>query len=98
MKKIDKILSDSLTKKGIGQAAKSALVCFWADKWGNGRFSVISFQNGILKVSVESSPAASELEIAKEDLIDEVNKKANKRIVRQVRILVGRQRRDSVLN
>lgn len=77
-----------LAKKGIGGAVKAAQICFYAEELNNGRYGVISFSRGILKVSVGSSPAASELEIQKEELIDEINKRLGLEAVKALRIIV----------
>lgn len=91
MERIDKILQSSLAKKGLLQTAKSSEVCFLADKWGNGRFNAVSFSRGVLKVSVSSSPAASELQIDEEKLIEFLNNKIGC-LVKQLRIIVVNQR------
>jgi len=88
MEKLDKILMSALAKKKLSGTVRSAQICFYADEWGDGRFQAISFLRGVLKVSVNSSPAASELEIQKEDLIDSVNKRLGQNSVRSVRIIV----------
>lgn len=87
MEKIDKLLLSTMIKKGLGDPALGALVCFWAKEWAKTRFEPISFSRGILKVSVRSSAAASELQIIEEDLIDYLNKKAGRKIVRRIRIM-----------
>ncbi len=88
MEKIDKILSSVLAKKGLAKAAQGAMVCFYAKEWGKGLFEPISFQNGTLKISVCSSPAASEIHIKEAELIDFLNNKLSKRSVRFLRIVV----------
>jgi len=90
MDKLNKILMASLAKKGLGKIARSSLVCFYAEGWGKGRFKPVSFARGVLKVSVDSSPAASELQIEEAKLIDFVNVKIGKEIVRSIRIVVQR--------
>lgn len=88
MEKLDKILRESLTKKGLSRATSGAMVCFYADEWGNGLFQAISFSGGILKVSVCSSPASSELQIKENELIDYLNQKLGRSSVRQVKIVL----------
>jgi len=68
MEKIDKILLTALYKKPIGRLARSAMVCFYAEEWGEHRFKAISFSNGVLKLSVGSSAGAMELDMKKEEL------------------------------
>jgi len=88
MEKLDKILASALAKKKLSGTVRSAQICFYADEWGNGRFQAISFSRGILKVAVNSSPAASELEIQKENLIENLNKRLGNKVVHSVRIIV----------
>ncbi|PIS08100.1 hypothetical protein COT78_00160 [Candidatus Berkelbacteria bacterium CG10_big_fil_rev_8_21_14_0_10_43_13] len=88
MEKLDKILMSALAKKKLSGTIRSAQICFYANEWGKGRFEAVSFLRGVLKVSVNSSPAASELEIQKEELIDSVNKRLGQNSVRSVRIMV----------
>lgn len=88
MEKLDKILHQSFKNKPIAKPLQSAEICFYAEGWGSGSFVPISFLNGVLKVSVSSSSAASELDIKKEELIDFINTKIGKRTVRGLRIIV----------
>lgn len=88
MEKLDKILAASLTKKKLGKPLKAAQICFYAGLWGKAQMTPVAFSGGILKVSVKSSPAASELEIQKEDLLDFVNEKIGHKAVRVIRIIV----------
>ncbi len=89
MEKIDKILSQSFTNKGIKKTLQSAHICFLAEEWGNHRFRAISFSKGILKVSVKSSPAASDLQMRESEIIEYVNTKIGKQLVKSVRIVLS---------
>jgi len=88
MDKIDKIIRERLAKNKSLESFQSAQICFLAEKWGNGRFNVISFQKGILKLSVGSSSAASELKMQEDQLIDSVNSSIGKKVIRSLRILI----------
>jgi len=90
MDKIGDILGGAMRKKGLSAATDGALVCFYADKWAKRRFSSISFSKGILKVAVDSSPAAAELQMQEGALIDFINDKLKKPAVKAVRIVVIR--------
>jgi len=70
MDKLSKILLPALAKKGLGKATSSAMICFYAEKWGNGRFKAISFSEGLLKLSVKSSSQAMELDMQKGELLE----------------------------
>ena len=87
MDHINKILHHSLSKKGLMGVATSAEICFWAEKLGKGSFAPISYARGVLKVSVSSAPAASELQIRQEEIISQINKKIGREIVRSIRIV-----------
>ncbi len=86
MEKIGKILMGAMAKKAVGKAARSAMVCFYADEWGKHTFKAVSFSGGILKLSVTSSSHAMELEIQKEQLATYLKDKLN--IDLRVRIIV----------
>lgn len=79
-----------MAKKGLGKATQGAEICFLADKWGNHRFSAISYADGLLKVSVDSSPAASEIEMQKEVLFESINAKIGYKAVSAIKIVISR--------
>ena len=87
MDKLDKFLRPALAKKGLLGAATSAEICFLAQDWGKGRFEPISFSKGVLKVSVASSSSASELQMESDNLIEYLNKKIGREVVKSVRII-----------
>lgn len=88
MEKLDKILMAALAKRKLSGTVRSAQVCFYADEWANGRFHSVSFSRGILKVSVNSSPAASELEMQKEELIEHLNRRLERDLVKVVKTVI----------
>lgn len=88
MERIDKIIGKSLSKRGLGRATQGAMVCFYAKSWGNDLFEPISFSGGLLKVCVHSSCAASDLQIRQTELIDFLNEKSGKQLVKSVRIVL----------
>ena len=87
MEKLDKILDKALAKKGLLKQARGAEICFYSESWNRIPFSPISFSKGILKVSVESSVAASELSMKEEELINFINEKAGYKAVKKLRIV-----------
>ena len=88
MEPLNNIINQSLAKRGLKKTLDGPLVCFYCTEWPGQPFAPISFANGILKVSVASSPAASELQMVESDLIEFLNKKAGRNTVRKVRIVV----------
>lgn len=87
MKQLKDILKQSLAKKGLLKVATSAEICFYAENWGKIPFTAISFSNGLLKIAVNSSAAASELQMEENNLIEFLNKKIGKELVKRVRII-----------
>ena len=89
MEKLDKILRQRVKKDAMRKPLEGAEICFYANTWGNGRLTPISFCDGILKVSVTSSPAASELQCQEPELIDFINQKLHQKAVKRVRIIIS---------
>lgn len=90
MDKIGDILGNAMRKKGLSKATGGALICFYAGEWAKSRFTPISYSKGVLKVAVDSSPAAAELQIEEEKLIDFINAKLKRPLVKGLRIIVNR--------
>jgi len=87
MDKIDKILLPVMAKKGLGGAAVSSQICFYANEWGKDRFDAISYSRGVLKLSVRDSIDAGEVQMESEEIISYVNSKMGREIVKRVRIV-----------
>ncbi|MFA5926712.1 MAG: DciA family protein [Patescibacteria group bacterium] len=87
MKKIGEFIFSSMAKKGLIKETVGAQICFYAESWGKYPFRSVSFSRGILKVSVTSSSAAQELQMKEEEIIEYLNKKIGRKIVKGVRIV-----------
>ena len=87
MDKIDKILLPVMVKKGLGGAAVSSQICFYANEWGKDRFDAISYSRGVLKLSVRDSIDAGEVQMESEGIISYVNSKMGRDIVKRIRIV-----------
>lgn len=74
-----------MAKKGLAGAAISSQICYFADIWGKGRFKSVSFSRGVLKVSVRSSAAAQELSMDEEKLVEHLNSKIVRPVVKRIR-------------
>ncbi len=85
MEKIDKILKYSFTKKAVGRAARSAMVCFYAEKWGNHQMKAISYSGGILKLSADNSSQLMEIDMKKESLQKYLKEKTGEEV--KIRLL-----------
>lgn len=86
MKKLGDFLMTALNRKGLGKETKSALICFLADKYADGRFRSVSFSRGVLKVSVTSSSAAQMVQTEEEKIIAYLNREMKKEVVKSLRI------------
>jgi len=78
-----------MADKGLAGAAVSSQVCFYADEYGKGSFTAISFSRGVLKLSVADSIDAGEVQMMSEEIIDHVNKKIKRALVKKIRIVCG---------
>ena len=76
-----------MAKKGLGGAAVSSQICFYANEWGKDRFDAISYSRGVLKLSVRDSIDAGEVQMESEGIISYVNSKMGREIVKRVRIV-----------
>jgi hypothetical protein len=87
MDKISKILMPVMVKKGLGGAAVSSQICFYASEYGKGSFVATSFSKGVLKLSCADSIDAGEVQMMSEEIITHVNNKIGKNIVSRIRIV-----------
>ena len=87
MEHIGKHLLRVMAKRGLAGVAISSQLCYFADGWSKGRFKAISFSRGTLKVSVRSSAAGQEISMEEEKLVEFLNKKTGREIVKRVRIV-----------
>ena len=76
-----------MVKKGLGGAAVSSQICFYANEWGKDRFDAISYSRGVLKLSVRDSIDAGEVQMESEGIISYVNSKMGRDIVKRIRIV-----------
>ena len=88
MKKIGKMLRHNPKYKRMQKPLEAAEVCDVARAISKGRFGVISFKNGLLTVSVQSSAAAANLQAESQEIIDEINQKVGKRVVEKIRFKI----------
>ena len=87
MEKLKKLLLPVMAKKGLGGAAVSSQICFYANEWGKDRFDAISYSRGVLKLSVRDSIDAGEVQMESEGIISYVNSKMGRDIVKRIRIV-----------
>jgi len=87
MDKVGKYLMKVMADKGLAGAAVSSQICFYATEYGKGSFGVISYSRGVLKLSVEDSIDAGEVQMMSEEIISHVNKKIGREMVKRIRII-----------
>ena len=88
MEKLNKLLLPSLAKKGLARQAVSAQICHYALEWSKNGIKPISFNKGVLKIGTTSSSQASEFQMRQDELIDYIDKKIGKKVVRAVRFVL----------
>ena len=81
---ISDILNSNLAKKGLLKAAKSARVCAVALELARGRFEVVSFRDGALKILVNSSAVAHLIKLEESKLIAQINQKLDSESVKKI--------------
>lgn len=89
------LLKQAVNIAGIGENTKAANICnLWdkvvAEKFGEGfsaKVKAIKFKDGILEVRAASSAFAQELELLKQEIIDEINRKEGQNILFRIRFV-----------
>lgn len=87
MDKVGKYLMKVMADKGLAGAAVSSQICFYAQEYGKGSFEVISYSQGVLKLSCKDSIDAGEVQMMSEEIVDHVNKKIGRKMVKRIRII-----------
>ena len=88
MKKIGKMLSNNPRYRRIQKPLEAAKVCDVARTMARHRFEVISYKNGLLTVSVQSSAAAGNLQAESTEIIEKINRKIGESIVKKIRFRI----------
>lgn len=89
-------LNQAVNRAGIDENIKAANVCnIWdkviGEKFGKGfnaKVKAIKFKDGALEVRAASSAFAQELELSKQEIIDEINRKEGQNILFRIRFVV----------
>lgn len=90
------LLKQAVNIAGIGENTKAANVCnLWdkviKEKFGEGfnaKVKAIKFKDGTLEVRTASSAFAQELELSKQEIIEEINHKEGQNILFRIRFVV----------
>ncbi len=88
MEHINKFISNNIKYKRYEKPLRAANVCNIARKQADGRFGVISFRQGLLRLSVKSSPQAASLRAESEKIIAEINKEIGNEAVKEIRFKI----------
>ena len=88
MDKIGDLLDRSMAKRGLTGTAEGSHVCFLADKYSDTRFTAVSFSRGTLKLSVNSSIDAAEVQIDQDKIISKLNQKIGKDLIKKIRLII----------
>ncbi len=90
--KIQDILKRRLAHYGLDKAAAAARVCAVAKEVGEahvssagGKFEVISFKNGVLKIAVKSIAAAHMIRLRQKTLILKINEELKSDLVKKIK-------------
>ena len=86
--KASTILEKKVRKRGKSEILMAALVCYLAGKIKNGEFWPVSFKDGVLTLKTESSSASSDVLARKEEIIQKINKKVGKEVVKKIKLKV----------
>ncbi len=89
------LLKQAVNIAGIGENTTAANVCnLWdkviAEKFGENfkkKTKAMKFKDGILEVRAESPAFAQELELSKQEIIDEINRKDGQNILFRIRFV-----------
>jgi predicted nucleic acid-binding Zn ribbon protein len=85
MDKIDKILTRESRYKRFQKPLEAANICAAGASCVDARYNIVSFRNGVLAVGVRSSAEAANLQMKSGQILECVNKKLGKEIVKRLR-------------
>ena len=88
MKKISKFLSENPRYKRYQKPLEAAEICDRAREIAEGKYNIISFKNGLLTVSVNSSAQAGNLQAESADIIAKINQKIGENKVKRIRFKI----------
>lgn len=88
MRRINKILTENPRYRRFQKPLEAARVCEAAREIARHRFGAVSFKNGLLTLSVQSTNQAANLQSEKYLIIEKINKKIGKRAVEKIRFKI----------
>lgn len=85
MEKINRFLDQNSKYKRLSKPLEAARVCDTARLLANDRFVVVSFREGLLTVGCTHSGQAANLQLEKNQLVNEINQKLGVELVKNIR-------------
>ena len=85
MQKIDKFISHNSKYAALQKPLEAAGVCEKARAVAEGRFTVISFKQGLLTVGITSPAQAMNLQAESESIIENINRELGREAVTKLR-------------
>ena len=89
MDKIGRILGGESRLKRFQKPLEAANVCAAGATCVDARYSIISFKNGLLAVGVKSSAEAANLQMKSGQILECINTKLGKEIVKRIRYKIS---------
>jgi hypothetical protein len=89
MDNISKFISHNSKYQRLSGPLRAAQVCDTARSLANDRFTVLSFKDGLLTLSVQSSSATANLQMESQKIIQSINDKLGQEFVKKIRFKIG---------
>jgi predicted nucleic acid-binding Zn ribbon protein len=89
MDNISKFISHNSKYQRLSGPLRAAQVCDTARSLANDRFTVLSFKDGLLTLSTQSSAATANLQIESQKIIQSINDKLGQEFVKKIRFKIG---------
>lgn len=84
MENINNFLSNNAKYIKLSKPLTAARVCETAREGANGRFSVVSFKQGLLTLGVTDPTAGTNLRFIEPEIIEEINTKLGQKMVEKL--------------
>lgn len=88
MDKINSIFNRGSKYQSLAGPLRAAQICDSARAFADGRFTTLSYVDGLLTVGVESSAAAANLTFETEKIIKQINEKVGQDFIKKIRIKI----------
>ena len=85
MDNISKFLKHNSKFQRLAGPLRAAQICDTARGLADGRFDVLSFKDGLITLRVSSAPAAADLQLQSQKIINSINEKVGQKFVQRIR-------------